>query len=291
MKKIVLIFLTLILMISLAACDIDSLIPDNQDNIDQNIDDPDIDDPDIDNPDIDDPNIDDPDIDDPDIDDPIILEPIDQLDIYYINDLHGAILENDDQMGLANIGNLVLSKKAENPNETLFLSGGDILQGNVLSNYFYGASTIDILNDMQLDAFVLGNHEFDWGLDVITQYFIEDSESDVKANFPLLGANVFYAGTTERPEGVDAYTIIDKGDMKIGIIGVVGTDIESSIATSKIQPYYFDDATYWTTYYAEYLRTVENVDMVIAINHDSDDSYNQEISELENDSFVDVIFN
>lgn len=257
MKKIISIFLTFILIVSLAACDPITTPTDNTDGDDnQNT-----------------------------------VDVMDHLDLYYINDTHGAILQNSEQMGLANIGNLVLTQKQANPNETLFLAGGDILQGNVLSNYFYGASTIDILNEMQLDVFVLGNHEFDWGLETVTKYFRDDVQSDVKANFPLLGANVFYDGTYDRPEGVDAYAIIQKGDLKIGVIGVVGTNIESSIATAMIDPYYFDDAAYWTGYYAEYLRTVEQVDMVIAIDHDDSDGYNQQVAALEGNSYVDVIFN
>lgn len=231
-------------------------------------------------------------IDDPTDDNTNIIDTnIDNLDVYYINDFHGAILESGSQMGLAKIGNLVLTKKNENPNETMFIAGGDILQGNILSNYFNGASTIDVLNETGLDVFVLGNHEFDWGIETVTQYFRDDVSSDVKADFPLLGANVFYDGTTDRLEGVDAYAVIEKGDVKVGVVGVVGENIESSIASSRIDPYYFDDAVYWTSYYAEYLRTVENVDIVIAVNHDDQDGYNQRVAALSGDQAVDVIFN
>ncbi len=216
---------------------------------------------------------------------------VDNLDIYYLNDTHGGLINVDDQLGFPNIGNLIMTKSQENPEETLFITGGDILQGNIISNYYNGASAIDMLNDMGLEAFVLGNHEFDWGLETVTQYFRDDIESDVKANFPLLGANVFYDGTQERPAGIDAYTIIEKGDLDIGIIGLIGDGLESDIATAMVDPYYFDNPTYWAEYYATYLREEENVDMVIVIIHDEDDSFNEEVAGFTGDAYVDVIFN
>ncbi len=220
-----------------------------------------------------------------------LLSP-DYINIYYINDFHGAILEDGDQMGLSKIGNLILDEKTTNPMNTLFIAGGDILQGSLLSNYFNGSSTMETLNQMQLDAFTIGNHEFDWGLDIITNFRNPSSES-IQADFPLLAANIFYDGTTTRPDHVDAYTIIEKGNLKIGIIGVIGLGLEGSIATSKITGYYFDDPAYWTAYYAELLRTVEGVDIVIAILHGDGVSsgYNQSISTLTGDRKIDAVFN
>src|SRR5690606_22609607 len=88
------------------------------------------------------------------------------FNIYYINDFHGAILNADGQMGFARIGNLIIDEKSKHKDTTLFITGGDILQGQLISNWYNGASTIELLNDMELDAFVVGNHEFDWGIDV-----------------------------------------------------------------------------------------------------------------------------
>lgn len=220
------------------------------------------------------------------------LDSPDHINIYYINDFHGAILEDDDQMGLSRIGNLILNEKLVSPMNTIFIGGGDILQGSLLSNYFNGASTMDVLNEMQMDAFTIGNHEFDWGFDII-QNFRDPSSDSIQADFPLLGANIFLDGTTTRPEHIDAYTIIEKGNLKIGVIGVIGLGLEYSIATSKITGYYFDNPVYWTSYYAEQLRTVEGVDIVVAVIHDNGVSsgYNQSISALTGNQRVDAVFN
>jgi len=226
------------------------------------------------------------------VQDETVITDIDYLNIYYLNDFHGAILEDGSQMGLSKIGNLILDEKAYHPENTLFIGGGDFLQGTLISNYFDGASTIDVLNQMQMDAFTIGNHEFDWGFDIITDFRNPSSDS-IQADFPLLGANIFYDGTQTRPDNIEPYTIIEKGNLKIGIIGVIGLGLESSIATSKITGYYFDDPVYWTAYYAEQLRTNDNVDVVLAIIHDNGISsgYNQSMSSLTGNQKIDAVFN
>ena len=66
------------------------------------------------------------------------------LNIYYINDTHGAIESYNNQLGLSSIANLVVDEKTNHPDTTLFIGGGDLLQGNILSNYYFGSSMIDI---------------------------------------------------------------------------------------------------------------------------------------------------
>lgn len=213
-----------------------------------------------------------------------------ELTIYYINDTHGAIEAFDNQLGLSVIGNLILNEKELNPDSTLFIGGGDLLQGNILSNYYYGSSMIDMFNVMKMDAFVLGNHEFDWGLEQVTRYF-DPTSDQVHANFPLLGANILRKDTMERPDFVDAYTIIQKGNIKVGIIGLIGYGLEDSIATARVQDYTFDDPIYWGSYYANYLRTEEDVDIVLAVLHGNSDITNRGLANLTGDSKIDAIFN
>lgn len=215
---------------------------------------------------------------------------IDTLHIYYINDTHGAIFESGQQMGMANIGNLILDEKQHRPSQTLFLGGGDLLQGTMISNYFNGASMMHVLDEMQMDAFVIGNHEFDWGLEVVTDYFNPDSEG-LTVNFPLLGANVFIENTTIRPDFIDPYAIFQKGQVKVGVIGLMGYGLESSIATSRIAGYYFADPIVWTAHYAKELREDHQVDVVLAVIHGASDFTNQGIGNLTGLSRVDAVFN
>lgn len=217
------------------------------------------------------------------------VEEFDFIDIYYLNDFHGAITSSGDDIGLSGIGNYIAKQEELYPNNVVVLAGGDMLQGSALSNYYDGLSTIDIMDSIGFDSLTLGNHEFDWGLDTVTQYF-DDNEANGEADFPLLGANVFLEGTTTIPDNIDPYTIITKGDVKIGVIGTMGYGLEYSIATSLIDGYEFAYPVPIIEQYATELRTVENCDIVVWVGHDSGD-YNSEIKALTGDAKIDALFN
>lgn len=221
-----------------------------------------------------------------------VLQPVissdTELHVLYINDTHGAILEDGNQMGLVNIASYVDYVESQE-DHVLFISGGDLLQGSLLSNYYYGAPIIEALNLMNHEAFTLGNHEFDWGLNVILDYF--NGNHEIQANYPLLAANVFYSNTETQPEGIQPYTIVTRGDLRIGIIGTIGYGLESSIATSRVTGYEFRDPVTYVSYYANYLRTNEDVDLVFAIDHGARSDTNQGIGNLTGSSRVDAMFN
>lgn len=231
--------------------------------------------------------------------DPVIVDPnnpnladekLEFIDIYYLNDLHGAIEANDYNIGLSYIANFINTKRAANPNNTLLLAGGDMFQGSALSNYYQGLSTVQIMNVMKFDAMVVGNHEFDWGIETVANYFDESATAD-KATFPLLGANVVYEGTNDIVENIKPYTIIQRQDTKIGIIGTMGYGLESSIAQSKIDGYEFKEPVNVVKTYTKELRNIHKVDVVIVVSHDPGAGLNSGLTGLTGEYKVDAIFN
>ena len=226
--------------------------------------------------------------------DEIILpeEPIsrDTLEIYAINDFHGALLKDDSNgfMGFSRIANYL--KNNDSTNEHVAIASGDIFQGELLSNYYYGEPIIEVMNHLEFDAFVLGNHEFDWGIEEVTKYF-DPAYEGLKANFDLLGANVIDKQTNEIIEFVKPYTIVNKNDLKIGIIGVMGDGLETSISGDKIQNYQFTDAFTAIKKYSRILRAEENVDVIIVSVHGANSSLNQSVASLSGLEHVDAMFN
>ncbi|VEU82484.1 5'-nucleotidase C-terminal domain-containing protein [Acholeplasma hippikon] len=213
-----------------------------------------------------------------------------EFTFYYINDLHGAVLADGSSMGLASIANVVLTDKTNKPDETLFLGGGDLLQGQIISNYYDGASVIDILNDMKLDAFVVGNHEFDWGFEeVIMPYF--NGENELQANYPILGANIYDKNTYKLIDDMGEYTIINKQGLKIAVIGTIGYGLESSISFTRVEKYIFIDPVERTQKLAEHVRTNEGADIVIAVNHQDSSQYNEAVTRFTGNQTVDAVFN
>lgn len=114
--------------------------------------------------------------------------------ILYVNDFHGFAepykpYGSDEMLG----GISFLAAEAERLRKekpTLLLAAGDMIQGANWANMFLGESVIELMNEMRFDAMVLGNHEFDFGPDVLRKRISE-------AGFPVLGANV---------EGLDIVT-------------------------------------------------------------------------------------
>lgn len=131
---------------------------------------------------------------------PSLAEDI-RLCLLFFNDLHGHLMpfdiEKDGQKesvgGIARIATLVNTLREENKKEgikTHVLFAGDLLQGTPLSTVFKGEAEVECLNRLPLTAMVVGNHEFDFGLD---NFFALKN----RALFPILTATVFAKETLE----------------------------------------------------------------------------------------------
>jgi len=100
--------------------------------------------------------------------------------------------------------------------KTLLLNGGDDFQGSPISSITRGNSQIELLNLYDLDAFVVGNHEFDYGQDALDSALRN-------ANFEYLSANVF--SKTKNKTFGKPYLIKKIRDIKCGIIGLTALDL------------------------------------------------------------------
>jgi 5'-nucleotidase / UDP-sugar diphosphatase len=94
---------------------------------------------------------------------------------------------------------------------TLVLNAGDDFQGTPISNLTLGKSQIEFLNLFNLDGFVLGNHEFDYG-----QYALDSALQ--LAKFDYLSGNVYFK--PKHSTFGKSYIIKDVNSVKIGIIGI-----------------------------------------------------------------------
>ncbi len=206
-----------------------------------------------------------------------------------INDTHGAFVDSEEGYSIGRVDTLVSNLEAQSSTDYIFIHNGDAFQGSYVSGETYGLALVEALNEMSLDCFVIGNHEFDWGIDKIATY-ADGNASNGEANFPFLGANIFYAGTTTRPEWIDAYTIVERGEVKVGIIGVMGYGQEDSILTRYADPYDFAEPVAIVATTASYLRVTEECDIVVVATHDYDENYNTRYANLSGNSRIDGIF-
>lgn len=198
------------------------------------------------------------------------------LNILEFNDLHGHIEKVNNQGGISNASYLINQIRDEDEyDNTILIANGDIFQETAISRVSYGRVLIDIMNEMQFDMMNLGNHEFDWGLDKILEYW-DGNLDNGEANFPLLNANI-YDNETKKLVGVDSgniysSTIVKKGPINVGIIGLIG-NVYGSINRNMVENYTFKASD------IEIKTNVENLgkalkdngaDIIIVSVHDGD---------------------
>lgn len=148
----------------------------------------------------------------------------------------------------------------------LFLHAGDISIGDVFFNRNFHVPELQILSALGLDAMMLGNHEFDLGPEALLGS-ISYAFPDPADAFPILTANVDFSDPTiaALENYVDAYTIKEFGDLKIGIFGLTtpATNLLSNPSPAVVS----EDIVAIAATMVGTLRTVENCDVVIFLSH------------------------
>lgn len=185
----------------------------------------------------------------------------DVIDFLTTNDIHGNIEFNEKYQngGMAIIGGLVNAFRSVNPDGTVVVDGGDIFQGTLISNSFEGASTFDTMNAIQYDAAAIGNHEFDWGVDVL-------KDRIAQAKFPVMGANVYDEKTNKRVDWAEPYTMVEKGGYKIGIIGFATPQTPATTLATHVEGLSFPTPAPIAKELAAELRE-KGADFVIVTSH------------------------
>lgn len=164
-----------------------------------------------------------------------------QLSILATSDFHGA-LESDVKDpatgrvlgGAAALAATIERERQRNPAGTLLLDAGDIIQGSAISNLTRGRTSIDFFNTLGFDAAVIGNHEFDWGVETL-------GERIAQARFPFLLANVEEKSTGRAPSWARAYQIVERQGIRIAVIGLATETLAQETLPRNVEAYRFTD--------------------------------------------------
>lgn len=214
-------------------------------------------------------------------------EGTDVIKIYSINDLHGTFESSPTTSGLARISTYIKNNKDD---LSLIISAGDMFQGTALSSMTRGRAMVEAMNAIGFDAMTIGNHEFDWGIDKVNKYNDGLSENG-EANFPILVSNITDNSTGALASWATPYTVIKKGNYRIGIIGIIGHDQKSDILTSYVSNLTFTDELAAVKKYTKILRTTEKCDIVIVSAHTDTSSINNSLSALSGEYKINAILN
>ena len=159
-------------------------------------------------------------------------------------------------------------RRAEGAGKVLLLHAGDFNQGTTYYSQLHGELEVNMVNAMKYDAVALGNHEFDDGIENLT-------ERVRRIECPVVCANLDLS-SFELGKYVTPYTIINRGGMKIGIIGLEA-DISTCVAkpiSSRIPQL---DAVEVVNKWSDFLHNEEKCDMVILLSHYGYEPDDQEI--------------
>lgn len=150
----------------------------------------------------------------------------DEIVILFTSDVHCYVDQNIGYSGLAAYKKQL---KATN-NNVVLVDCGDAIQGEFIGTIANGEFIIDIMNKVGYDFAVLGNHEFDYGMEGIKKAI-----SRSKAKY--LNCNITYSGNKENALAQTAsYTIANYGDIRIGFVGVTTPG-----STNTSTPVYFQE--------------------------------------------------
>ena len=208
-----------------------------------------------------------------------------QLDVLFTHDTHSHLNsfstivdgEQKEVGGFAKLKTLIDEKKKENP-DTLILDGGDFSMGTLIQTvYDTEAAELRMLGYLGCDVSTFGNHEFDYrskGLaDMLT--VAKNSGETVPS---LVVCNVDWAsmemnGLSEGQKqiqsafenyGVKDYVVVQKGDVKIAVVGVFGVDALKCAPTCELL---FKDPVESVKKTVEEIKKNEKVDMIACVSH------------------------
>lgn len=184
-----------------------------------------------------------------------------KIAIYHTTDIHGYIFPTNyveyQELGLLKIASFIKEDKRKY-DKSLLLDGGDLIQGSAMTNYLSKAKfnenpILKLTRAMEYDGYVMGNHEFNYGLDYLrTSYKIVEDK--------ILNANILGLDLGDKP-----YKIFDYDGYKIGVIGLTTAYIPNWEQDKNIEGIQF---LYWVDQYGKYESELkEKSDKIIVLYH------------------------
>lgn len=186
-----------------------------------------------------------------------------ELIILHTNDVHsrleshvpsGAEEEQGGRVRLASVVDEVRGYYGEE--KVILLDAGDSIHGTNIDNLFGGLPSIEVMSAMGYNAFTLGNHEFNYGQEVLGERILD-------AEFPTLAANV------SREDGslFGGYSALiqEFNGIKVGIIGVVPQDTPIVTHPNNVIGLTFHDPIEVVKQVAKVVRP--QVDILMALTH------------------------
>lgn len=207
------------------------------------------------------------------------------VDIVFTHDTHSHLntfttvvdgLETD-LGGFARMNTLIEAQRAQNP-DTLVIDSGDFSMGTLIQTVFETqAAELRMLGYLGCDVTTLGNHEFDYRSKGLAN-MLTSAQASGDAVPAMVVCNVDWdtmeaEGLTEGQQrlrdafaayGVSDYTVLEKGDVDIAVVGVFGKDALACAPTCELK---FEDPIEAVKQTVADIKANEDVDMIVCVSH------------------------
>lgn len=183
-----------------------------------------------------------------------------RISILHFNDFHGFLEAPKGALGggaeLAGLINKISTANEKEGRETILLFGGDLMSGTPVSEKYKGKAEFEFLNMLNVQAMVVGNHDFDFGISAL--------KDNMKiANFTALAANIIDK-KNERLFAEASFVVSTESGCKIGIMGLTAANTPS-MTGGDVSTLKFENPITYAGYYIDDL--VEQSDLKIALTH------------------------
>ncbi len=143
------------------------------------------------------------------------------LTILHTNDLHSHYQPSKDEFGLGGVARLAAAIRQARASVTnsILLDGGDWSEGSIYYNLGTGRTALELMQELGYDAAVVGNHDWLNGPDQLLSIL-----NQVNLDTKILAANLDfskYKKGKELQKHLLPHTILNVGQLKIGVIGLV----------------------------------------------------------------------
>lgn len=182
-----------------------------------------------------------------------------KVSIMHTNDTHSQIDPTENNLGgVMRRKALIDSIRNDYGGNSLLIDAGDVVQGTLYFNLFKGKTEREVMNHLGYDYAILGNHEFDNGMDSLANFIAANNAKYLTSNYDL--------SKTALRDMFAPYAVENFGDKRVGFLAInippkgLISD-RNAIGVEYRDMYNAVESVAWL------LREVEGVDKVVAITH------------------------
>ncbi len=181
-----------------------------------------------------------------------------KLVILHTNDTHSQIVPGNDNLGGVMRRKAIIDSVRNAEKNVLLVDAGDAVQGTLYFYLYGGKVEQEVMNILGVEVRILGNHEFDNGIDSLAAVLKYSDAEMLSANYDL--------SQTPLAGRFKPYTIKEYGGKRIGIIGI-NLDPNGIISPDNFKGLEYLPIVATANLTAEKLKKEEKVDAVIALTH------------------------